>query len=124
METAVKYTEHMVELTGLIKQRTNGTVEVTVGRRFDRISVNGSVKYFVDRHTWNIYGAKSSFQYNPRWEYGTLKTIQEFDWFTGFPRSGTPAETAWMAREAEIQKTYKPRGRPKKVVAAAVGAGV
>lgn len=115
MEQAIKYTENMNSFTDvLLKTAGVKTVENKPGRRFDRVAVNGTVKYFVDRHTWEIFGAKSSFQYNPRRQFGKLDTVSQFDWTTNTPRSGTPIEQSWLAREAEIQKNYKPRGRPRK----------
>lgn len=115
MEMAIKYTESMNEFVNLLLG-TSGVrnVEHKAGRRFDRILVNGAVKYFVDRHTWEVFGAKSSFQYNPRRQYGKLDTVSQFDWVTNTPIPGTDAEATFSAREAEIQKQYKPRGRPRK----------
>lgn len=116
MEQAVKYTENMKNFTQLLLGTVGvKTVEVIAGRRFDRIKINDTVKYFVDRHTWEIFAAKSSFQYNPRWVYGKLDTVNQFDWATNAPEAGTDAEKAWNEREAEIKQGYKPRGRPRKV---------
>jgi len=113
MEQAIKYTENMnAFVSTLLKTAKN--VEHISGRRFDRVSVDGSVRYFVDRHTWEVFGAKSSFQYNPRRQYGKLDTVDQFDWKTNRPRPGTAVESTWLAREAEIVKNYKPRGRPRK----------
>ncbi len=113
MEQAIKYTENMnAFINRLITQNKN--VERINGRRFDRISVNGSVRYFVDRHTWEVFGAKSSFQYNPRRQFGKLDTVDQFDWATNRPLPGSSVEAAWLARESEIVKNYKPRGRPRK----------
>lgn len=111
MEQAVKYTENM----GIFTKLLGKNVEVKPGRRFDRVAVDGVVKYFVDRHSWEIYGAKSSFQYNPRRQYGKLDTAKQFDWVTLKPLAGTAIESVWLEREAEIVKNYKPRGRPRKV---------
>jgi hypothetical protein len=115
MEQAIKYTEHMNEFVGVL-MKTPGikTGYTKNGRRFDRIVTNGAVKYFVDRHSWEIFGAKSSFQYNPRRQYGKLDTVAQFDWATGAPKAGTVVEQSWQAREAQIQSNYKPRGRPRK----------
>lgn len=114
MEQAVKYTELMENLTKQLG--TLGQTTIIPGRRFDRISVNKSVRFFVDRNSWEIYGAKSVFQYNPRRWYGTLNSVSEYDWSsdTPTPKAGTPAEQAFTTREQEIVKNYKPRGRPRK----------
>lgn len=115
MEMAIKYTESMNAFINLLLATAGvKNVEHKDGRRFDRILVNGVVKYFVDRHTWEVFGAKSSFQYNPRRQYGKLDTVSQFDWVTHTPVAGTDAEKQFLAREAEIQKQYKPRGRPRK----------
>lgn len=114
MEQAVKYTELMEQFTKVLS--ANGTAEVIPGRRFDRISVDKSMRFFVDRNSWEIYGAKSVFQYNPRRWYGTLNSVSEYNWseYYPVPMPGTTAEQAFTAREQEIVKNYKPRGRPRK----------
>ena len=112
---AIKYTESMNTFVNLLLATAGvKSVEHKAGRRFDRIVVNDTVKYFVDRHSWDVFGAKSSFQYNPRRQYGKLDTVNQFDWVTNTPEAGTAAEKQFAAREAEIQKQYKPRGRPRK----------
>jgi hypothetical protein len=115
MEQAIKF----IELTNafvntLIKDYHS--VQRLEGRRFDRIAVNDSVLFFIDRNSWEIFGAKSSFQYNPRRVYGTLDSVDQYDWSTPIPTpiAGTSAERIHNEREAEIQKNYKPRGRPRK----------
>lgn len=110
MEQAIKYTESLNAFLGIVKG------EVIPGRRFDRVSIDKSVRFFIDKNTWQIYGAKSVFQYNPRRLYGELGTVEQWDWsdFTPVPKPGTPAEQAFTAREQEIAQNYKPRGRPRK----------
>jgi hypothetical protein len=100
-------------------------IHVETGRKYDRVYVqtfhNGTpnqkiARYFVDRHTWVIYACKSYTQINPRRVFGTLDTISEWEWsaYHGIPKSGTASEQRHLAREAEILKTQKPRGRPRK----------
>ena len=115
MDTAIQYTENMNAFVGTLTQ-TKGikNVERANGRRFDRILVNGEVRFFVDKTTWEIFGAKSDFQYNPRRQYGKIDTAQDFDWVALRPLAGSSIESVWLNREAEIQKSYKPRGRPRK----------
>lgn len=115
MEQAVKYTEALTKLTALLTP-AGDPVTVMPGRRFDRITVGTSVRFFVDKNSWEIYGAKSYFQYNPRRLYGELSTCEQWDW-TGYypsPIPGTPAADAHAAREATIVENYRPRGRPRK----------
>ncbi len=101
------------------------TVEVESGRKFDKVYVQtyhqGKPlqklgRYMVDRNSWVIYGIKSWAQINERRTYGTLDTVDQYDWspYYGVPKAGSDAEKAHLAREAEIAKTFKPRGRPRK----------
>lgn len=59
------------------------------GKRFVRVwdshgsKTSKSVSYFVEIETGIIFGAKSWRIYNPNHEYGTLDTIDEWDW-SGF----------------------------------------
>lgn len=115
MEQAVKFIELTnAFVTTLLKHYKS--VQRLEGRRFDRISADNQVLYFIDRNSWEIYGAKSSFQYNPRRLYGTLDSVDQYDWSTSIPHAiaGTPAERIYLEREENIQKNYKPRGRPRK----------
>jgi hypothetical protein len=110
----------------LVSKFNNARIES--GRKFDRIVIDHPSKrtangahddktlLFVDRATWKIYGAKSTFQFNPRRFHGTLLTIDEYDWTLSVPHphQGTPSALAWATRELHITSTYKPRGRPRK----------
>ena len=71
---------------------------------------------FRSRNSWVIYGIKSWAQINERRTFGTLDTVDQYDWspFQGVPKPGTEAERLHLKREAEIAKTFKPRGRPRK----------
>lgn len=119
MEQAIKYVEQMDTFLTLLRKvlmKNVDAVDVVNGRKFDRISIDDYTEYFVDKHTSIIYGAKSPLQYNPRRSYGTLDTVEQFDWSTNTPLEGTPSEGEWNAREKAIQSGYKKRGRPRKVV--------
>lgn len=57
------------------------------GRKFDKIYVDGEVRYFVARQpvgdevkAGDIYGAKSKLAPNFRWYFGNLKNIEKWDW--------------------------------------------
>jgi hypothetical protein len=114
METAIQYIELQNDfIAQLLKDYHN--VERYEGRKFDRIAVNDAVEYFIDKHTWIIYGAKSALQYNPRRTYGTLSTTSQFDWTKNTPITGSIIEAEWERKEAEIVSAYKKRGRPRKV---------
>jgi len=70
----------------------------------------------VDRNSWVIYGIKSWAQINERRTYGTLDTVDQYDWssFYGVPKAGTEAEKLHRELEAQIASGYKKRGRPRK----------
>lgn len=115
MEQAVKF----IELTNAFVTTLTKSYKIVQrleGRRFDRIKCDDTVRFFIDRNSWEIFGAKSSFQYNPRRVYGTLDVVEQYDWSLDIPSpmAGTNAERIHNEREAEIQKNYKPRGRPRK----------
>jgi hypothetical protein len=115
MDQAIKFVElSNAFVTALLT--SHKAVRRIEGRRFDRFECDNEVRFFVDRTSWEIFGAKSSFQYNPRRTYGTLDVISQYDWSEMFPKPlpNTPAERIHNEREAEIAKNYKPRGRPRK----------
>jgi hypothetical protein len=119
MENAIKYVEQMDTFLTLLRKvlmKNDTAVETISGRKFDRIVIDEAVEYFVDKKNSVIYGAKSALQYNPRRSYGTLATVEQFDWTTNMPLEGTAVEAEWIAREDAIQAGYKKRGRPRKVV--------
>lgn len=119
MENAIKYVEQMDTFLTLLRKvllKNDAAVDVLNGRKFDRILIDDYTEFFVDKQTSIIYGAKSPLQYNPRRSYGTLATVEQFDWTTNLPLEGTPIEGEWNAREEAIQAGYKKRGRPRKVV--------
>ena len=119
MEQAIQYIEQFDIFLALLRKVTmknHAAIETIIGRKFDRIVINGATSYFVNKHSHIIYGAKSPLQYNPRRSYGTLATVEQFDWATNTPLEGTPIEGEWNAREKAIQSGYKKRGRPRKVV--------
>lgn len=131
MDRAVSYVQKLEQFRKLVEQADTGcqqngnTVGVDVGRKYDRIYVqtyhNGQplqkmARYFVNRNSWVINSPKSFHQINERREFGTLDTIEQYDWapFYGTPIPGTEAEKAHLVREAAISATHKQRGRPRK----------
>lgn len=102
------------------------TVQVMEGYKFNKIYVdygtdNGGLKAFfmVDVANGDIYGVKSLTQVNKRRWYGTLQTVDQWNWNTlgndPSPLAGTAAEQSVTAREQGIVASYKKRGRPRKV---------
>jgi hypothetical protein len=115
LDKVVKYIEYTNEfITTLLNNHK--MVERLEGRRFDRIKCDNKVLFFIDKVTWDIYGAKSSFQHNSRRVYGTIDINSQWDWKTLQPITGTAAEKFHGERESAISKNYKKRGRPRKLV--------
>jgi len=125
MDKAVEYTQKMEKFVKVLNttnsSATHGdTWMIETGRKFDKVYVKTSVqklgRYMVDRNSWVIYGIKSWAQINPRRTFGTLDTIDQYDWtgYNGVPKAGTAAEKAHVEAEAKIAAGYKKRGRPRK----------
>ena len=126
LDRAVEYVEKLEKFRQAFQSADKGcqdfgeTVEIETGRKFDKVYVKTSVqklgRYMVDRNSWVIYGIKSWAQINERRVFGTLDTVDQYDWspFHGVPKAGTEAEKLHQKREAEIAKNFKPRGRPRK----------
>ncbi|MBM4179775.1 MAG: hypothetical protein FJ211_10675 [Ignavibacteria bacterium] len=126
LDRAVEYVEKLEKFRMAFQKADRGcqdfgeTVQIETGRKFDKVYVQTSVqklgRYMVDRNSWVIYGIKSWAQINERRTYGTLDTVEQYDWSAhyGIPKAGTDAEKLHNEREAEFAKKFKPRGRPRK----------
>lgn len=118
MQDAVDYVNNLNALVfALVAIAGNNEVNVLKGRKYDRVAVNGSVRYFIDKANNRIYGAKSDSQHNPRREFGTLFTLTQMDWESGQPKPSTALAVEIQTRENAIAAGYKQRGRPRKPVA-------
>jgi hypothetical protein len=59
---------------------------IETGRKFDKVYVDGKVRYFVARtdvktaKAGDILGAKSKLAPNFRWFFGTLENADKWDW--------------------------------------------
>lgn len=126
MDKAVEYTEKMEKFVATLNAQNSSATrgdqwETETGRKFDKVYVKTSVqklgRYMVDRNSWIIYSVKSWAQINPRRTYGTLDTIDQYDWsgYYAVPKVGTQAEKMHNEKEATIAAGYKKRGRPRKV---------
>jgi len=93
------------------------SIEVETGYKFDKVYINNGTqrmgRYMVESRTGIIWGIKSWTQVNYRRQYGTLDSIDQYDWsdFYGRPIPGTEAELADFERESEIKAGHKKRGR-------------
>jgi len=126
MDKAVEYTQKLEKFVNALNTTNSSAThgdkwEIETGRKFDKVYVRTSVqklgRYMVDRNSWVIYGIKSWAQINPRRTFGTLDTIDQYDWspYNGVPKAGTQAEKVHNETEAKIAAGYKKRGRPRKV---------
>lgn len=93
--------QHFLELLGSDRKPF-----IETGRKFDKVFMNGKVKYFVARmdqgavKAGDIYGAKSALAPNFRWFFGTLSSIDLWDW-TG--EHGKPVNDP----SVKIAKSYR-----------------
>ena len=126
MDKAVEYTQKLEKFVNALNTTNSSAThgdkwETETGRKFDKVYVKTSVqklgRYMVDRNSWVIYGIKSWAQINPRRTFGTLDTIDQYDWsaYNGVPKAGSQAEKVHVEAEAKIAAGYKKRGRPRKV---------
>ena len=126
MDKAVEYTQKLEKFVNALNTTNSSAThgdkwEIETGRKFDKVYVKTSVqklgRYMVDRNSWVIYGIKSWAQINPRRTFGTLDTIDQYDWspYNGVPKAGTQAEKVHNETEAKIAAGYKKRGRQRKV---------
>jgi hypothetical protein len=53
---------------------------VVLGRKFSRVNTDRSGKYMVDNATGEIYGIKAYGVVHRGHRYGTLDTVDEWDW--------------------------------------------
>lgn len=125
MDKAVEYTQKLEKFVNALNTTNSSAThgdkwEIETGRKFDKVYVKTTVqklgRYMVDRNSWVIYGIKSWAQINPRRTFGTLDTIDQYDWspYNGVPKAGTQAEKVHNETEAKIAAGYKKRGRPRK----------
>lgn len=125
MDKAVEYSEKLQKFVDTLNEQNASATrgdkwQIETGRKFDKCYVQTNVqklgRYMVDRNSWIIYSVKSWAQINPRRTFGTLDTIDQYDWspYNGVPKAGTQAEKLHNETEAKIAAGYKKRGRPKK----------
>jgi hypothetical protein len=121
-------THHNERLARLYPELDSESIRVETGYKFDKVFVNRNCggtpnttqqigRYMVESRTGDIYGIKSWTQVNKRRWYGTLETVDQYDWsdFYARPLAGTEAEKANHKREQEIRSKHKKRGRKPKV---------
>ena len=94
---------------------------IETGRKFDKVYVEGKVRYFVVRTDRNIkgvevkegdiFGAKSALAPNLRWYFGNLENVDKWDWseFHGKPvNDPSVMPTKGYGRYVHYQKVAQP----------------
>jgi hypothetical protein len=87
------YLTSIIYFVNLLKDhQKNNKWTFELGRKYDKIiNTEGiqSVRYFVERSTGNIYGARSNTTPNLAWYFGNLNRCHLWDWnnFHGVPTS-------------------------------------
>ena len=107
-------------LKRIYPDRDPNEIQVEFGYKFDKVFVfNGQKagRYMVESRSGKIWGIKSWTQVNYRRQFGTLDTVDQYDWseYSGRPIPGTDAEIAHIQREEEITAGHKKRGRKPKL---------
>lgn len=110
MTTVNEYETKINALVDSISNRGWRMVTIRSGRKFDKIVVAGKVRYFVNRETQEIYGAKGETQVDTRRFFFTLDTIDQIDWTQGVPLPNSSIESQWNV----LRSGLRPRGRPRK----------
>jgi len=93
-----EYRESIQAFIDLIQSHQGDSADwfVHAGRKFDKIArmtgildEQNEVRYFVERSTGNIYGARSNTTPNLSWYFGNLNRCHLWDWtgFHGVPTS-------------------------------------
>jgi len=90
LDRAVEYVEKLEKFRQAFQSADRGCVdhgdiaEIETGRKFDKVYIKTKHqklgRYMVDRNSWIIYGIKSWAQINERRTYGTLDTVDQYDW--------------------------------------------
>lgn len=117
--------EHNERLARMFPESKPDTAHIEAGYKLDKVFLTKSDgkridRYMVESRTEAIYGIKSRTQVNRRRQYGTLDTVDQFDWSgwsvaeLALPRPGTQAEKDFYLRESQIKAGQKKRGRKPK----------
>ena len=66
----------------LLERLANGERKIVYkeGRKFDKVIIDGSVRYFINRANGTVYGAKSALAPNFDWWFGTIYESEKWDW--------------------------------------------
>lgn len=81
MDTITYYTQldaFVLQLKS--EQDTQKVVHVESGRKFDRVYIDEGIRYFIEKDTGTIFGARSRAAPNLKWYFGTLDTAHLWHW--------------------------------------------
>ena len=71
----------------------NCKVKVKFGQKYVKVDVGSSGKFMVEVSTGNIFGIKAYGQIHRGHFYGTLDTINDYDWSHYYPKHKTNPES-------------------------------
>lgn len=88
----------------------NATAEYKKGTKYYKIIVGGGASFMVDVKTEEIFGVKGYGQVHLGHRYGTLDTIDDFNWGEYYPvRKNKVVKTAVKVVNNKIQIQSKPQ---------------
>lgn len=103
----VEYQTKIAKFVETLQSLSNFNIELISGRKYDRISINQSIRYFVEKSTGTIYGSKSRAAPNLNWWFGSLDTIQDWDW-NGFHASPNRPGIATLVKSYDLYRHWRP----------------
>ena len=81
-----QYLEQLQKFVELIRTQQNNTAwTFEFGRKYDKITLDKKVRYFVERTTGNIYGARSNTTPHLQWRFGNLNRCHLWDFSSYHP---------------------------------------
>jgi hypothetical protein len=70
----------LLAFTRFLSDQQHKEVKSILGRKFVKIVIDNSVRYFVEKKTGVIYGSKSRFAPNFHHYFGTIYNADKWDW--------------------------------------------
>ena len=89
--TSAQYNEAFAEFVARLGgSQPKKIYRVETGRKFDKVFAGDNVRFFVQRTTGAIYGAKSELAPNMKWWYGDIYTAGQWTWSGDCKSDGEP----------------------------------
>lgn len=79
--------------------RLNCTVTIKMGQKFAKVDIGSSGRYMVDLATGEIYGIKAYGVVHRGHRFGTLDTIDQYDWSDYRGVLMTESARRWVAQK-------------------------